>query len=416
MNKNKNKNNKINYLDSMIEYAESKMKKNNAASKFSNLESFTSSSVSNVKEYTPVRPILNIKDKKVKLILSKNLLNQIAFSHSYVGDIEWSGMLLFKEQSGSLQEGDLELFCDYIHMLDVGTSAYTEFSVDENIVDLYEEFPEAINYKVGIIHTHHSMNCFFSGTDTQELQDNTDKYPYYLSLIVNHKGQYCAKVAYIAKTEGNIIKSLFGSYKRPDEEYLCTIDCMIEFEIDQHFKDRVVSLSDKRSKYSNSLMSRGIDDFNPITGYKKPETLADHYDNQLSMFGRNTTFNKDKKESRVKNKHRLSKYYDSEKLESFISKWITMDSMFTGTLRDAVLEIFKEIGQNNPDGKLGYWLDLTLDSLSEMIFNELSLIPTQKEKTILYADIIDILEQYNYYDFIEVLVDELKKPQNLLID
>jgi hypothetical protein len=103
---------------------------------------------------TPAKEVLAINDKSITVIISKRLQNMITYAHHKVGDVEWSGMLLFKEQSGSLKEKELVLYCDYVHILDVGTSGYTEYSVDESILDMYDEFPDAMDYKVGQIHTH----------------------------------------------------------------------------------------------------------------------------------------------------------------------------------------------------------------------------------------------------------------------
>lgn len=243
---------------------------------------------------------------------------------------------------------------------------------------------------------------FFSGTDTSELQDNTDKYPYYLSLIVNHKGQYCAKVAYIAKTTGYSLKSLFGEYKQPDVEYLCTVDCDIVFEVDESFKKRIDLLKSNRAKNSFEYYSGYGQIANNYS--KKSTSLSDVYSEQLSLFkGSNKSKLKSNKGSGVD----LSKYYNKEKLNSFVAKWITNDTTFDGTLREAVLEVFKTLG--NDHDLLGEWFDLVIDNLNEFLLDELALIPSKKERAVLYSDIIDALDGFDYYDFIGFLLDELKK-------
>ena len=50
---------------------------------------------------------------------------------------------------------DLENFtmkAMYVHILDVGTSGYTEFTIDGRIVEAFQEFPDAKNCKTGMIH------------------------------------------------------------------------------------------------------------------------------------------------------------------------------------------------------------------------------------------------------------------------
>lgn len=68
-----------------------------------------------------------------------------------------------------------------------------------------------------LIHSHHNMTCFFSGTDMSELHDNAPNHNYYLSLIVNYKedtgNNWCAKVAYVTEEKKEGIKKVITSYK-----------------------------------------------------------------------------------------------------------------------------------------------------------------------------------------------------------
>lgn len=86
----------------------------------------------------------------------------------------------------------------YIFLMDIGTAGFTEYETDTDIVDMYDNVEDAMDLKIGHIHTHHTMSTFFSGTDNEELQDNVDKHNYYLSLIVNFASTYSAKVAFLS--------------------------------------------------------------------------------------------------------------------------------------------------------------------------------------------------------------------------
>ena len=44
---------------------------------------------------------------------------------------------------------------------------------------------EGLDYQIGLVHSHHTISAFFSGTDINDLVVNHDKYDYYLSLVVN---------------------------------------------------------------------------------------------------------------------------------------------------------------------------------------------------------------------------------------
>ena len=133
---------------------------------------------------------------KPSVVISRKIQNQILFLHSKIKSTEWSGILLYKELSGDITDiNNLKLSAQDVFLQDIGSSAYTEYTADESIIDMYDNIPEADTMRTGHIHTHHSMQAFFSGTDASELHDNAIHYDYYLSLIVNFEGTYKAKIA-----------------------------------------------------------------------------------------------------------------------------------------------------------------------------------------------------------------------------
>lgn len=103
--------------------------------------------------------------------------------------------------NGSIQ--DLENFSleviDFL-VMDMGTQGYTEYMFDNDVADYIMdnamENGEWMSYKVGHIHSHNSMNVFFSGTDMEELYDNCENHNFYLSLIVNNNHDMIAKLVY----------------------------------------------------------------------------------------------------------------------------------------------------------------------------------------------------------------------------
>ena len=141
-------------------------------------------------------------EEKGKLILPPEILSQITFLHSHVGKTEWSGMLLYDVIKGNPSKPEtFELEAKHIFLMDIGSAAYTEYEADGDIVDIYDNIPEAMQWKTGHIHTHHDMTTYFSGTDMDELHGNVDKHNYYLSLIVAFNGSYTAKVVFLSNME-----------------------------------------------------------------------------------------------------------------------------------------------------------------------------------------------------------------------
>lgn len=139
-----------------------------------------------------IRGVLNI---------NKQIEEQIDLLHTVVGAKEWSGVLLYTVNGDVDSNVDVDV--KGLFPMDIGTSAYTEYEFDENIMDMYDMYPNALDeqWRLGHIHTHHNMKAYFSGTDNQELKDNTPNHAYYLSLIVNFDKSYCARLCFMGTRE-----------------------------------------------------------------------------------------------------------------------------------------------------------------------------------------------------------------------
>ena len=171
------------------------------------------------------------------LMISPSLMNEIAYLHSKNDNKEWCGVLFYEEVSGSLFTNDLVLRAKHIYLLDIGSSAYTEGSIDLELLDFFEEVPEAEDMKRGFIHTHHGMKAYFSGTDMSELYDNTKYYDYYLSLIVNHATLFVTKIG--MKAEIGVTGTTFKIENPP----ILTFDGKVEFDIPVNLAARQFKLS-----------------------------------------------------------------------------------------------------------------------------------------------------------------------------
>lgn len=145
-------------------------------------------------------PII-ISNTRGTLNISKQIEEQIDLLHTVVGPKEWSGVLLYTVNGDVDSNVDVDV--KGLFPMDIGSSAYTEYEFDENIMDMYDMYPNALSeqWRLGHIHTHHNMKAYFSGTDNSELQDNTPNHAYYLSLIVNFDKSYCARLCFMGTRE-----------------------------------------------------------------------------------------------------------------------------------------------------------------------------------------------------------------------
>jgi len=169
-----------------------------------NYNKFNNITVQKTKKPEINYPIVT-SEKKGKLIISSELKSQIDLFHLIAGSTEWSGILLYNVTKGDIENPkDLLIETKAMFPMDIGTPGYTEYDYDERVLDMYDLYPNALTeeWRLGHIHTHHNMGAYFSGTDLQELKDNIDNHAYYLSLIVNFEGKYCAKLC--VKAERNM--------------------------------------------------------------------------------------------------------------------------------------------------------------------------------------------------------------------
>jgi len=199
---------------------------------------------------------------KPKIIISKEMASIITFLHNKYKAVEWSGPLLYKILEGNISDpANLKIKCDYIHPMDVGSSTFTQVVQDAELFMAMDEKFDISNsdYRIGYCHTHHNMQAFFSGTDMDELHDNVKNHSFYLSLIVNHACSPVAKIVIIGKRKKNINfdtlsylidteteKSIKFSEENYEKEVMCEIECNVEFEADEWFKNYLEELEDKR--------------------------------------------------------------------------------------------------------------------------------------------------------------------------
>lgn len=181
-----------------------------------------------------------------------------------------------------------------IFPMDEGSVTYTEFETDMGFAEfMSENFDTMIEEgwsKMGLVHSHNVMDVYFSITDTEELDENVGNHNFYLSLIVNNKGEKCAKVAYVERVS---TKSTLSFSMKDDDgkwvdidaaedddviEQMVTIDCAIEVESiqpdpDDWFMERVDEIkmeAVKRRAYEAAEKAKKKQQYKKPYVYKPP--------------------------------------------------------------------------------------------------------------------------------------------------
>jgi len=210
-----------------------------------------------------VRPILTTQDK-VQLYLTDEFENKCRHLCNLFPNREWSGMLFYKVRDLNKDMSLFEIDVTDFFPMSVDTSGHTDFGYEALYVP-YMIANDLLEHQHGLIHSHHGLGfTSFSGEDMSELQDNTDKHTFYLSLIVDNRFDITAKLCTIVRMPD--VKKI-GEYQdisgksrkleidEPNTEFLFIVDCIINkpaknFNLNKDWLDQlnVVIENDKKVK------------------------------------------------------------------------------------------------------------------------------------------------------------------------
>lgn len=126
-----------------------------------------------------------------------------------ISKLEWSGVLFYEilnQESGDLD--DLIFAVKDIYPLDIGTPGTTSYEEknDEAYLDYLMSIPDT--WQRGTIHSHNTMSVFFSDIDLNDLGVYCNGFNMYLSLIVNNKLEFDARITHKCHVENKITDSL----------------------------------------------------------------------------------------------------------------------------------------------------------------------------------------------------------------
>lgn len=160
------------------------------------------------------------------LVVTKPLEEKIRTLLALYPSTEWSGIMFYKH-TGSLKEKNLVVTAIDLFLMDIGTSGFTTFELgaDPSIAS-YMATHQLFDCHQALIHSHHTMGAFFSGTDTTTLEKEGKTMPNFVSLVVDTAGTYVAAITsrnvYNIKGKYYITTSEFGGDEyiiNPDEDY-----------------------------------------------------------------------------------------------------------------------------------------------------------------------------------------------------
>lgn len=232
--------------------------------------------------------------ERIPLHIPKKVWQQVRYLCNKIYDVEWSGVLFYTPEGDFGKEG-FKVTLDYIFPMHKGSATYTEFETDESIIDFLMNNIEYTQKVRGLIHSHGLLSVFFSSTDVSEIVDNSEAYNYYLSLIVNNKGDTCAKIAFRGKNSEETVRKVeyrdtygdnreFTYTQKVEKEVVFIYNCDITIEEetfeDSLFTSRVDAIikkaDEKRIILSNSKTPTLFAMDEELYGYQYGKSKANH--------------------------------------------------------------------------------------------------------------------------------------------
>ena len=148
-----------------------------------------------------------------KIIVPQNVEEKIRYLLRKFPSTEWSGVL-FTTHEGSFENNDLVITCKDFFPMDLGSTTFTEFMMTEDVAAYMAQNIELFNCDTGLIHSHHSMGAFFSGQDNLTLQQEGNETNCFVSLVVDTKGTYVARITRKVQSKSEVtVKPLGTSYE-----------------------------------------------------------------------------------------------------------------------------------------------------------------------------------------------------------
>lgn len=107
------------------------------------------------------------------------------------GNNEWCGFIFFSIEDDGFTLHDFTVE-------DYGSHSFTDFTLtpEQNVLIAQMQLK---GYFWGMVHSHHTMNCFFSQTDVDQLREGSEQMMYFVSLIVGLKNDWVARMGWVER-------------------------------------------------------------------------------------------------------------------------------------------------------------------------------------------------------------------------
>lgn len=154
---------------------------------------------------------LTVLQSNIEIKLEEQVVLNIIEANRKFPDNEWSGICFYNIENPNDDLTSYKINVVGFVPLHVGSKTSTEFNFDnKHIMYMLENGLDDCHF--GHIHSHNTMDVFFSGVDNSDLVNSSPNYFMLLSLIVNNKLEFKARIAQKVTIEETITsKTLTGN-------------------------------------------------------------------------------------------------------------------------------------------------------------------------------------------------------------
>ena len=224
----------------------------------------------NAQTETPLPQLVKMSDT-YKLIVPAKVEEKIRYLIRKYPHTEWSGVLFIKH-TGSFEDNNLVITCEDLYPMDLGTTGWTEFKMNEDVTSYMAENIELFECDLSLVHSHHTLGAFISGQDAKTLQVEGNDTNCFVSLIVDTRGTYVAAITRKIQRHREVVtKDLGTSYEFFGEGAIATEENPIS-EVKQIINDEVIQyfMLDVEVEKVDNPLSYLDDRFEEIEARKKP--------------------------------------------------------------------------------------------------------------------------------------------------
>lgn len=295
-----------------------------------------------------------------KLNVTKPLEDKIRILCSNIPTVEWSGVLFYRPK-GDLDEGTFEVDCVDLLLMDIGTSTYTEFETSPDLAEYVANNFDLFDCQIGLIHSHNTMNTWFSGTDNNTLLSQGQENNHFLSLIVNNAGEYTAAITRQVSSDYTIneVKQYksFGdkvvkkkSKAKGTKLFIEKINAEITIDRGYDFTDRIAEI--KKSKVKSVPQQGSLFDLNEAFTQKPAKSqgwVNNYYQNYSKSLQKTKEVNPLKKYEDSLEYGILCEVFDLSDLHEMDSDYETLydsEGISNQEFKEQAIEIFNFYSAN----------------------------------------------------------------------